>query len=1098
MKNFYRKLCLLLAMVLWIQLSWAQGVTTSSMTGVVTDQTGEGLPGATVEAIHTPSGTTYGTATLEDGRFTIPNMRVGGPYQVTIKYIGFQDKVHNNISLSLGTAYSLNVRLVQQSSELSEVQVISDRNAVISSERAGTATNISREAITSLPTISRSINDFTRLTPQASGTSFGGQDNRLNNITIDGSILNSSFGLSGQPGGRTGTAPISLDAIEQVQVNMAPYDVRQGGFTGAGINAVTRSGTNEFSGSIFYNIQNEKFLGSEAKGREVASGNFNNTQAGFRLGGPILKNKLFFFINGEIERRTEPATTYRANRGNEEVAGNVTRVLESDLNELSSFLRDRFDYETGPYQGYDNQTRSNKILAKLDYNISNNHRASIRYNMLDSERDALTSNSSSLGFGSRRTNLNALNYQNSNYIQFEKIHSVIGELNSSFGTKFSNNLIVGYTYQNEDRGSRGDFFPLIEIQNEGRSYITAGFEPFTPNNRLSYSTFQFQNNFSYYAGAHTLTAGVNVERLSFENVFFPGSQSVYVYNSLEDFYTAANGYLADPNLETSPVELRRFQLRYSALPGGAEPIQPTRVTYSGLYIQDSWAAMRNLTVTAGLRADVSAFDETGFYNPDVAEMTFRDADGNPLQVNTAELPGTNILWSPRLGFNWDVLDDQTLQVRGGSGIFSGRPPFVWISNQIGNNGVLTGFTQNDRTTNYPFNPDPTAYIPDNPELPSSYEINVSDRNFKFPQVWRSNLAVDKSLFAGIVGTVEFIYSKNINSANYININQAAPTSTFNGPDNRLMYPGYGLGGDDFNEADRINPSITSAPYLTNTDKGYSYSFTAQLQKPFSNGFFALLAYNFGEAKDLISAGSTAGGSYNGIRSVNGNNYPELAFSNNDQRHRVIGSVSYRKEYAGFGATQISIFSEARTQNRFSYTYNGDMNGDGIFGNDLLFVPNRGSDLNFLPITGRDADGNTVTLYTPEQQAAAFDAYIAQDEYLSSRRGQYAERNGAIMPWVYQTDLSLVQEFFVNVAGKRNTLQLRGDIFNVGNMINSNWGVYNRVLQTSPLTAAGVNAAGVPQYRLQTLNGQPIANTFDTSAGINDVWRAQIGVRYIFN
>ncbi|WP_162053748.1 TonB-dependent receptor [Pontibacter pamirensis] len=1098
MKKFYSLFSLILVMVLMTQYSWAQGVTTSSMTGVVTDQQGEGLPGATVVAVHTPSGTNYGTATLADGRFTIPNMRVGGPYTVTVRYVGFQDKIYNNISLNLGTAYSLNVKLAEQSNELSEVQIVSDRNAIISSERAGTATNISREAITALPTISRSINDFTRLTPQASGTSFGGQDNRLNNITVDGSILNSSFGLSGQPGGRTGTAPISLDAIEQVQVNLAPYDVRQGGFTGAGINAVTRSGTNEFSGSVFYNIQNEKFLGTEAKGREVASDNFNNTQAGFRLGGPIIKNKLFFFVNGEIERRTEPATTFRANRGGEAVEGNVTRVLESDLDNLSTFLRDRFGYETGPYQGYDNQTRSNKFLAKLDYNINNNHRASIRYNMLDSERDALTSNSSSLGFGSRRTNLNALNYQNSNYIQFEKIHSVIGELNSTFGSKFSNNMIVGYTSQNEDRGSRGDFFPLIEIQNAGANYITAGFEPFTPNNRLSYSTLQFQNNFTYYAGAHTLTAGVNVERLSFENVFFPGSQSVYVFNSLDDFYTAADQYLTDPNAETSAVELRRFQLRYSALPGGAEPIQPTRVTYSGLYIQDSWAAMRNLTVTAGLRADVSAFDKTGFENPAVAEMTFRDADGSPLQVNTSKLPDTKILWSPRVGFNWDVLDDKTLQIRGGSGIFSGRPPFVWISNQIGNNGVLTGFTSDDRTTQYPFNPNPTAHIPTQPTLPSSYDINVSDRNFTFPQVWRSNLAVDKSLFAGIVGTLEFIYSKNINSANYININQAPATATFSGPDNRLMYPGFGLRNDAFNNASRINPTITSAPYLTNTDKGYSYSFTAQLEKPFNNGLFARLAYNFSEAKDLLSAGSTAGGSYNGIRSVNGNNFPELAFSDNDQRHRVIGSISYRKEYAGFGATQISLFSEARNQNRFNYTYNGDMNGDGIFGNDLLYVPSNGSELSFLPITSKDAAGNTIVVFTPQQQQDAFEAYIAQDEYLNSRRGQYAERNGALMPWVYQTDLSLVQEFFVNVGGKRNTLQLRGDVFNVGNLINSDWGVYNRVLQTSPLIAAGVNADNVPVYRMQTIGNQLLTRTFDTSAGIDDVWRAQIGLRYIFN
>ncbi|MDX5423399.1 MAG: carboxypeptidase regulatory-like domain-containing protein, partial [Hymenobacteraceae bacterium] len=353
------------------------------MTGVITDEQGEGLIGASVVALHTPSGTKYGTSTLVDGKFTIPNMRVGGPYTVTVSYIGFQEKQFNNINLSLGTAATLNVKLSQSTSQLSEVEIVSNKNDVFSSDRTGAATNITREAITALPTISRSINDFTRMTPQSNGRSFGGQDNRMNNVTIDGSLLNSSFGLSDQPGGRTGVAPISLDAIEEIQVNLAPYDVRQSGFTGAGVNAVTRSGTNEFTGSVFYNSQNDKLIGTKAAGEEVPSDEFKNTQAGFRIGGPIIKNKLFFFLNGEIENRSEPGTSYRANKGGEKVEGNVTRVLQSDLDNLSNFLRDKFNYETGTYQGYNNETKSNKILAKLDYNISQNHRASLRYNMLD-------------------------------------------------------------------------------------------------------------------------------------------------------------------------------------------------------------------------------------------------------------------------------------------------------------------------------------------------------------------------------------------------------------------------------------------------------------------------------------------------------------------------------------------------------------------------------------------------------------------------------------------------------------------------------------------------------------------------------------------
>jgi len=1102
MKQIYCRLILLITFLLPLQYSYGQGVTTSSMTGTIMDAGGEGLPGATVVAVHTPTGTRYGTASLVDGRFTIPNMRVGGPYTVTVSFVGFQEQSFNNITLSLGTAATLNVRLAPQTGQLNEVQVISNRNDVFSSDRTGAATNVTREVITSLPTISRSINDFTRLTPQASGQNFGGQDNRLNNITIDGSILNSSFGLAGQPGGRTGTAPISLDAIEEIQVNIAPYDVRQSGFVGAGINAVTRSGTNEFSGSVFYNLQNENLVGDEAKGREVSTTNFNNKQAGFRLGGPILKNKLFFFINGEIERRTEPATSYTALREGQTAGGNTTRVLASELDALSSFLRTNFNYETGPYEGYDSERRSDKILAKLDWNISDKHRASIRYNMLNSQQDILASTSSSVGFGNRRGNTNALNFQNTNYIQNENIRSIIAEFNSTFSSKFSNNLIAGYTYQNEDRGSRGDFFPLVEILSGGQAYTSFGFEPFTPLNQLEYSTLQLQDNFTYYAGKHTLTAGINLERLSFSNYFYPGSQSVYVYNSLDDFYTDANAYLANPDRTgAAPVSLRRFNLRYSALEGGILPSQDTKVTYTGLYLQDNFQALPNFNITAGVRVDVPFFAETGFENPAVNNMTFQSPESNNIKVNTAELPKVNLLFAPRLGFNWDVFNNKSLQLRGGTGVFTGRPAFVWISNQIGNNGILTGYTALDNTTNYPFNPNPATYIPANPTLPPTYELNTTDRNFKFPQVWRSNIAVDKSLVAGIVGTLEFIYGRNINGARYFNINAEQPTTNFAGPDNRLSYPGLGLSGTAQADALRINDPVTQNIYLTNTNEGYSYSATAQLEKPFRNGFFARVAYNFGVAKDIMGLGSTAGSAYTGVRTVQGNNYPELAYSDNDQRHRVIGSVSYRKEYAGFGATQISIFSEARNQARFSYTYGGDMNGDGITFNDLIYIPNNANELTFLPIsTGSGADAST--LFSAEQQQAAFEAYIKQDSYLNERRGQYAERNGAVLPWVFNTDFSLVQEFFVNVGGKRNTLQLRGDVLNFGNLLNSNWGGGTRFINQNPLVAAGVNEQGIPQYRMATTgtgaNQRLLNASTESSAALTDVWRAQIGVRYIFN
>lgn len=1079
-------------------------VTTSSLTGLVTDEKGETLPGASIVAVHNPSGSRYASATNSEGRYNIPGMRVGGPYTVTVKFIGYQDRNFQNINLTLGNASTVDAQLETGATQLDEVVITAaGKNDIISADRTGAATNVSREAIQSLPTISRSINDFTRITPQANGTSFGGQDNRLNNITIDGSLFNNSFGLSGQPGGRTGVAPISLDAIDQLQVNIAPFDIRQSGFTGASINAVTKSGTNNFYANGFFQTRTDQFVGDKVNTFNLTKQNFESQVYGLSLGGPIVKDKLFLFVNAETQKLSTPASSVRALEPGETAGGNISEVPSSDLNGVSSQLAS-IGYETGVYQNYNFNTPGDRLIARLDWNINDKNKFTLNYKYFDSSTDQNVSNSTSLGFGNRFNSRTAMSFRNSNYIQTENINSIIGELNSSFGTKLSNNLIVGYTHQNEDRASIGQFFPLIEIQNAGSTYITAGFEPFTPNNKLQYDTYQLQNNLTYYANKHTLTAALNLERLEFENVFYPGSQSVYVFNSINDFNTAINSYKANPNETVSPVSLRRFQLRFSALPGGAEPVQPTKVWYGGFGLQDEFQVTPDFKLTGGIRADIPFFDETGLANPGVTPLTFRRGDGSAINVSTDQLPDAKILLSPRVGFNYNANGDNSLQIRGGTGIFTGRPAFVWISNQIGNNGVLTGFESIDNTTTRPFKPDPTAYIPADPAagLPVQYEINITDPGFKFPQEWKSNLAVDKTLFGGLIGTVELLYSKTINGVDYENINLEAANSTFAGPDNRPKYPGYGLTGGAFNSASRINDNISSAIFLTNTNKGYAYSATAAIERPYARGFYFKGAYTYGQAKNVINAGSIAGGSYSSNNIVfDGNNAP-LAFSNDDQRHRTILVSSYKKSYR-IGSSEISLFGEARKGSNFSYRYSSDFNGDGS-NNDLIYIPNNASELKFVDRTitvNQGTPREESRTFTAAEQSAFFDQYLNQDKYLNDNRGQYAERNGALSPWVFRADASFTQEF--KIAGERlntnNLLQFRVDVTNLTNLINKEWGVRKFVNRADILTPRGVDANGITQFQYNSFSGlTPVTTTFGTGTSIGtDTYSAQFTIRYIF-
>lgn len=1059
-------------------------VTTSSVVGVVTQTEGTPVAGANVTAVHEPSGTRYSGLTRADGRFVIPGMRVGGPYTISVGFIGLQEQARTDVFLTLGVATNLAFQLAEQALEVEGITVVGDRGAIISSDRTGATTSVTRDNIENLPTISNRLGDFVRLTPQASGFSFAGQDNRLNNITVDGAYFNNSFGLGGQPGDRTGVAPISLDAIEQVQVNVAPFDVRQGNFVGAGVNTVTRSGTNEFRGSLRFRYRDESFVGTDANGSDISVGTFQFEDLGGWMSGPIIKDKLFFFANLEQESMIEPGTTFRANRG-EAVGGNITRVSATDLDELSQFLSDNFGYATGPYEGYNHETPASRVLAKIDYNLNDRNKFSLRYSRLNSSTDVLSSNSSSLGFGRRRTNLDAMNFQNTNYQILENINSLVGEWNSTLSDNVSNNLVVGYTSHDESRDTRGgDFFPMVDILEDNSVYTTFGYEPFTPSNQLRYSSFQVQNNLTRYGERHTQTFGLSAEWYRSENVFFPGSQSVYTYRSLDDFYTDARDYLANPNRTTSPVSLRRFQVRWSNIPGQDEPLQPLEVFYAGAYAQNEWQAADNLRVTTGLRVDVPVFGATGFANSQVDGMNFRDADGNVVQYSTEKLPDSNLLWSPRLGVNWDVDGDGTTQVRGGTGVFTGRPAYVWISNQIGENGVLTGFEQLDNTDARPFHPDPDHYKPDSVtgEPASRYGLAFTEPSFRFPQLWRTTIAVDQKLPWGLFGTVEALYSRDVNGVAYINANLSSPDSRFTGADARPRWTG----------GNRINDNVSGAIVLQNQNEGSAWNIATSLERPFSNGLFIKGAYSYGEARNTVNPGSIAFGSWNNNQHAGNPNQPGTGFAAGSAGHRVFLATSIEKNILPVGATSFSVFWEGRTGGNGSYVFSGDANGDGGTSNDLLYVHRNTSEMNF------ETYSSGGVTFTAEQQAAAWDAFIAQDSYLSQRRGEYVERGGVFLPMIYNVDVGIEQEITKAFAGTDNRLSIRADILNVGNLLNSEWGVGQTFTTTSPLLARGADASGAMKYRLRSFGGELITDSFRPTAGIGDVWRVQVTARYTFN
>jgi hypothetical protein len=1121
-----KQISLFLVAVIAVSISMAQN-TTGTITGSVTDAKNMPLAGASIEVLHEPSGSRYKSVSTSTGKYTVPALRVGGPYKITISYVGLRTEVISDVTVQLGEPAVVDVTLSDNNGQLQEVTVTGAANkkaALISKDRKGASTNINSRLISTLPTLSRNVTDLTRLVPQSNGLSFAGQDGRAINFTLDGSIFNNSFGLSALNGGQTNSAPISLDALQEIQINVSPYNVRDAGFTGASINAVTKSGTNTMHGTGFYNQRNEGLTGTKAGAggkQDVVTSAFDVKQFGASLGGAIIKNKLFYFVNYEGERRNDIGTSFIADASNGAVAprGNVSRVRQSDITALTNYLVSKFNYNPGPFQGYPFLTKSDKAVARIDWNINDKHKLSVRGNLLLSKRDVGASSSNSTS-GNRGANNNSLIGANSAYEINNNIYGVIGQLNSRFSNKISNELTFGYTANRDFRAVKGGNFPMVDIQDgispliavptapnssvpsaqatQSSTYLSFGNDPFTPNNLLNTDTWQFSDNLTAYLGKHTLTAGISFESFTFTNGFTPLINGIYTFNNLNDFYTAADGYLSNPNRTFSPVFMRNYRANFSNLPGGAPWLVTTRSNNIAAYIQDELNLQPNFNLTYGVRFELPYFIGQGFTNTQVDGLNFIDNNGQPTKLSTSQLPSAKLMVSPRVGFNYDVKGDKSTQIRGGVGLFTGRPPFVFVSNQMGNNGVLNGGVNFSNTSAYPFSPNTPANYPNfvpNPGVPaSSYNIATTEESFRFPKVLRSNFAVDQKIFKDLILTGEFIFTQNFNNINYYNANLRPSSAFFNGPDGRPRFAGLGLSGSAQTNALRVNPNITDATVMESGPLGGSMAATIKIEKPTkSKGLGFMAAYTFTRARDYMTPGSIASSSWTGIQSVRGNNSTDMAFSDNEIRNRVIGNVNYRIELGKNSALQFSLYGQSQNQGRFSYTYGGDMNGDGLSGNDLMYVPRNQSEMNFLPLT---ASGSAPAA-TVQQQRDAFDAFINQDKYLSSMRGKVVDRNGVLQPYVVRFDFSTQLELFRNIGKNRHTIQLRADIFNIGNMINNAWGVANFVNTFNPLVAANVDANGVPVFRMNRVNNSINYTTYRKSTGLGDVWQAQFGIRYIF-
>ena len=1032
-------------------------VTSSSITGIVRSAN-EPLAGATISALHQPTGTVFRTASLPQGIYNLVNLIPGGPYSIEVSFVGYQTYKQDTIYLALGENTRVDVALAASTGNLTEVIVTGGTTA---RRKTGASTNISKQQIESLPTLNRSLSDLTRITPQANGNSFGGMNNRYNNITIDGAVNNDVFGLagSGTPGGQANSTPISLDAIQEVQVVLAPYDITYGNFTGAGINAVTRSGTNQFQGSIYYFTRSESTVGKDPVTR-VKTANFSNKQYGIRIGGPIIKNKLFFFLNGDLSRIEQP-TLFNAGE-----TGSLLSATEAQG--LVDTLKRRYGYDAGSFGAYATQTQSDKIFGRIDWNISEKHRLTIRHNYIKAYDDNISRSPTLFRFGN-----NAYRFNNNQNI-------TVAEIRSRFSSKLSNSLILGNHKIRDFRETMGSLFPFIEIsKGSANNGIQLGSERSSTANELDQDIFEITDNLRIFLGRHTVTVGTHNEFFKFRNLFINNFNGRWTFSDIAAFNA------------NNP---RQVQVGYSNLAGDPKPSARFSAAQFGVYAQDEIQVDQNFRLTIGLRADMPLVRDEPLFNKSV-DSTFKS------QYSTSNIPNKQLLWSPRVGFNYDVEGDRSVIVRGGLGIFTGRVPFVWISNQFSNNGLLlntinvsdnTSTTPNEVNNGKGFEPD-VAKQSTVGTAGRTFEVNLIDKDFKFPQVFRVNLASDFRLPGNILATLEGIYTKTLNNIAYSNVNLAPPAGVVdpaynNGFDKRIAYSSStGAGGR------RVNPNITNAILLSNSNKGYSYNFTVQLSKTWKR-LFASFAYNHNDATDLNSgASSTALSNWEFVQIVGNPNDPKLITSNYALTHRLTSVVAVNIPYAKYFRTSIALFYSGNSGQKFTYLVNGDLNSDGQFSNDLMYVPKNLSEIRFVDILNSD---NTVRV-TAATQAAAFDLYVSKDSYLNSRRGNYTERNQSNTPWEHVIDMRLAQDFYITVGENRHTLQLTFDVFNFTNLINKEWGrLYSVANQAYSIITSVNRSTGPVASRGKGYNYTPGSIPWNTNFASR--FQGQLGLRYSFN
>jgi hypothetical protein len=1088
-------------------------ITTATMSGKVTAQN-EPIIGATIVAIHEPSGTRYGTVTNVNGQFNLQGMRTGGPYRVEISYVGYQSVTYTGISLLLGDNYTLNVTLKESTELLAEVTVTASKESNMKTDRAGAIMNANRETIISTPTISRSISDIMRLSPQGAdvgnGFAVGGGNFRQSFVTVDGAAFNNTFGLGGNL--PANGSPISLDALEQVTVAVTPFDVRQSGFTGGSINAVTRSGDNQFRGTVYGYFNNENLKGNNVDGYKLNRTKSQYYTYGASFGGPIIKDKLFFFVNGEYEDNVTAGTSYMPRTSLEEqFTGNVHRPLvdtKTDangktwygMNEIRKFLTDKFGYDPGAYSGYSVNTPAYRIMGRLDWNANMNNKLSLRFTKTHTKDSSFPSSSTNPLRAAdiytpvssyNRGSVYSLSFKNSNYYQVRDFTSLAGEWNSRFADGAMNNMLrFAYSYQNEPRSFDGSAFPTVDILEEGASYANFGLDFFTRGNLRQTSVYTVTDEFNWNVGINKLMAGFQYEHTSATNGYMQAGAGYYAFASWEDFVSNVNG-------GANHAKPSAFAITHSNRADLSQFYARMKFQQFSLYLQDEVSVSDNFKLTGGLRFELPTYPSL----KDNYNKAFADLDFGGEHYSTDQLPSAKLSVSPRVGFNWDITGERKYVLRGGTGLFVGRLPFVWLVSAVGNSNVgqtYYGYSKASAATGV--QPDfhtnvndiladiyPNGFNPTTPTAPASPTI-ISTK-LKMPSTWKTSLAVDMKLPYDIDFTLEGIYSRDYNPVVVSNRGYKLSDKTITPApgDTRHQYEQYHSGQHVY--------------MLENWKKNgaYYYSITAQLHKKFDFGLDASLSYTHSKSRSYSDGigDQVSSAYYTNIYSVNGINEHELGYGTYVAPDRVLATIGYHKEYGKHFGTSVSLlyegmqmgFAGGYSYSRYSYTFGGNIVND-YGANNLLFVPASRADLdkwNFVDVK----QGDKVT-YSAQAQRDDFWNYINQDSYLKKRKGQYAERGGAMMPWHHQVDFKFNQDFYLKVNGKRNTLQFGVDIKNLPNLLNNSWGLYKQVNNTNLLNYRD------GAFTMNKDGNEVLKDTYRTYQNFRSTYSVQFSVRYIFN